>query len=70
MDNAKVIALANKALLEFNNKNKEPVKGDDSSDDDEQSSSKALLKGKKQQVGWLDAAELVFDNSIRDNFQM
>ena len=36
MDNAKVIALANKALLEFNNKNKEPVKGDDSSDDDDE----------------------------------
>ena len=44
MDNAKVIALANKALQEFNNKGKESAKNNDSSDD-EQSSNKAKLKG-------------------------
>ena len=44
MDNAKVIALANKALQEFNNKGKESAKNNGSSDD-EQSSHKAKLKG-------------------------
>ena len=45
MDNAKVIALANKALQEFNNKGKESAKVDSS--DDEQSNTKAIHKGKK-----------------------
>ena len=46
MDNAKVIALANKALQEYNSKGKAPAKDDSS--DDEQSSNKAREKGKKQ----------------------
>ena len=45
MDNAKVIAAANKALQEFNNKGKESAKDDSS--DDEQNSTKAIQKGKK-----------------------
>ena len=33
VDNAKVIALANKALLDFHNKSKEPAKGESSDDE-------------------------------------